>query len=196
MPDGIGRNLEITRRNLPHWQRGGACYFITWRVLDGITLTMPERMVALNAARKFHGIRYYTAAAVVMPDHAHLLMSPLEKEPKVWWDLSELLKGINGASARQINKQRARSGSLWLEESFDRIMRTGEFEDKHKYIRRNPYRAGLVKPTEHYPALWISCFEDGWMPKWMAAPWQGDTDPRADRNVRATDSKGDDGQED
>lgn len=178
MKKGVGKRLQISRRNLPHIQAGGSAYFITWRILDGLSLTMPERLLTLEATRKFHGVRYLTSAVVVMPDHVHLLLTPLQKEPKFWWDLGALLKGMKGASARAINKQRNRTGSLWQDEAFDRIMRPGEFTEKYRYICLNAQRAGLVAPGEAYPALWISCFEDGWMPTRMAEPWQGPDDPR------------------
>jgi hypothetical protein len=49
-------------------------------------------------------------------------------------------------------------------------MRPGEFTDKWKYIRNNPVKADLVKTSEAYPALWITCSDDGWMPPAMARP--------------------------
>lgn len=171
MAEDTSRELTIRRRNLPHWQAGGSTYFVTWRMQDGIDLTMDERLTVLKACRRLHGVRYFTGAVVVMPDHVHLLIRPFEKEPGRWWNLSELLKGMKGASARAINLKRGRKGPLWQDESFDRIMREGEFEQKYRYIRGNPYRRRLVKENEVYPALWITCDVDGWMNESMAKPW-------------------------
>jgi hypothetical protein len=65
------------------------------------------------------------------------------------------MKGIKGVSARRINQRLGRKGSLWQDESFDRIMRAGEFEFKKNYIMANPVDAGLCKKPEEYPWLWL-----------------------------------------
>lgn len=34
------RKIEITQRNLPHWEQSGACYFITFRTIDSLPATL------------------------------------------------------------------------------------------------------------------------------------------------------------
>jgi hypothetical protein len=46
---------RITRRHLPHWQREGAVYFITWRCAKGIVLSETERDMVLSAIRRWDG---------------------------------------------------------------------------------------------------------------------------------------------
>ena len=48
-----------------------------------------------------------------------------------------------------------RSGRLWQEEYFDRLLRDGEFNKYVDYICRNPEKAGLVTREEDYRWLWI-----------------------------------------
>lgn len=61
------------------------------------------------------------------------------------------MKGIKGVSAHLLNFKRGTSGSLWYDESFDRIIRNQkELDEKLKYIYENPLRAGIVERPEDY----------------------------------------------
>jgi putative transposase len=69
--------------------------------------------------------------------------------------LSKILQSIKGFTAREINKLRGTKGSLWLDESYDRIIRDyDEYLEKWQYIRHNPVRAGLCEVPEAYLWLW------------------------------------------
>ena len=130
--------LSISRRTLPHWQLSGSTYFITFRLKSGF-ISKDERRIVLDAIKHFHQIRYWVTAAVVMPDHVHLLLKPVVIEPEMDFSLSKILQGIKGFSAREINKSRGTKGSIWQDESFDRIVRDyDEFLEKWNYIRNNP----------------------------------------------------------
>jgi hypothetical protein len=70
--------------------------------------------------------------------------------------LSAILQSIKGYSARSVNALLGRKGSLWLDESFDHIVRHGrELEEKIEYIRQNPVARGLAASWKEYPWLWI-----------------------------------------
>ncbi len=86
-----------------------------------------------------------------MPDHVHLVLKPL-----AGFDLSRILKGIKGASARKINLSRETRGTVWQDESWDRIVRDeAELIGMLEYISQNPMKAGLCAESEVYPWLWI-----------------------------------------
>lgn len=86
---------------------------------------------------------------MVMPDHTHLIL-----KPRGDMSLSRIMKGIKGVSARRVNALRHTSGSLWQDESWDRILRdAAEFDEKLQYMIYNPVKAGLVVNGELY---------DGW----------------------------------
>ena len=88
---------------------------------------------------RFNGERLLLHAAVIMPTHVHLLLEPLNGH-----DLSRLLQGIKGASARKANKLRAAAGTFWLDESFDHIMRSEkQYQRFVCYIADNPVKAEL-----------------------------------------------------
>jgi len=63
-------------------------------------------------------------------------------------------------SARRINQLLGRSKPVWLDESFDHVVRLSEAsEAKFAYVCNNPVRAGLVSRTDDYPWLWRSWIE-------------------------------------
>ena len=140
--------LRIKRRRLPHWTLDGSTYFVTFRVA-GDFFSSDERVIVLDHVRSGHGRFYDLAAAMVMPDHAHLIL-----KPRYGFDLSRIMKGIKGVSARRVNTLRKTTGSVWQDESWDRILRDAvEFEEKLQYMIDNPVKAGLAAEGEAY---------DGW----------------------------------
>ena len=95
--------------------------------------------------------------ACVMPDHVHLILTPFENETQRWVPLAELLKSIKNFSAREINKARGAKGSLWLDENFDRVIRSeADFHEKWDYMYHNPVTSGLVAQPEDYQWFWQS----------------------------------------
>lgn len=96
-------------------------------------------------------------AVVVMPDHVHLLLSPL-RDGEGWpFPLVDILQCLKSATAHRINKVLHHAGPVWEEESFDHVLRSDEsLEEKCEYIRQNPVKAGLVRQPEDYPWLWVN----------------------------------------
>jgi putative transposase len=142
--------LNIRRRNLPHWTMDGSTYFITFRTHKG-TLTADERRLLLDHLKSGNEKFYRLAAVVVMPDHVHLLLSPLPP-----YELSRVMKGIKGVSARRINDLRKAAGTVWQDESWDRIVRDeDEFLKKLEYMAHNPIKAGLVATIEAYDSFYF-----------------------------------------
>jgi len=149
-PDGITRDLHIRRHHLPHWQMGGSIYFVTFRSRCG---DLPEsaRRIVVQTLLHNHTKRYDLLLAVVMPDHVHILLCPRQKTPGIWFDLGEIMKGIKGTSARKINKLMGRKGSIWAEESCDRMIRSeDEYIEKWKYMEHNPVKSGLANDPREY----------------------------------------------
>lgn len=148
-------SFQITRRNLPHWQEPGQVYFITWGCQDGQPLSPGDRTVTLNSLLHWDGRKWTVYAAVVMPDHVHLLAQPLSSPGGGVFNLAEILHSVKRFSVHQINQQRGANGSVWQDERFDRIVRDeAEFLEKWQYLRNNPVKAGLVQSPEDYPWLY------------------------------------------
>ena len=94
----------------------------------------------------------YLAAFVVMPNHVHILVSPLVSLPR-------LTKALKGYTAKRANQMLGLTGSpFWQEESYDRLVRdAAEGERIRSYIELNPVRAGLVREAGAY--------------RWSSAGW-------------------------
>lgn len=144
------------RRMLPHYQKANHAIFVTFCKNSQGSFSAEARDVVLQCCLKGNGARFHLHAAVVMPEHVHLLLTPRQDDGGWVYGLPAILKSIKGASARSVNKLTGSSGPVWQEESFDHVLRSQEsFEDKLEYIRQNPVRRGLVKKPEDYRWLWL-----------------------------------------
>ncbi len=93
-----------------------------------------------------------------MPDHVHLIIQPILQDGYVEL-LGDILGDIKSYSAKKINQRLRRKGSLWLDESYDRIIRDeNEYLEKSNYIFQNPVNAGLVDDGAKWK-WWSSGYE-------------------------------------
>jgi putative transposase len=147
--------FKSTRRNLPHIQEPGGVYFLTWRCRDGQMLAPEERGLVLATLLHYNDHRWKVYAAVILPDHVHVLVQPLPHPGGGVYSLVEIIHSVKRFSVYQINKRRNVNGSLWQEERYDRIIRDeAEFLEKWNYIRNNPVKGGLATRPEDYPWLY------------------------------------------
>lgn len=131
----------------------GDCWFRNVRWIGELT----------DRLHHFHGRQHQLGCHVIMPNHCHLVIRPFDGH-----ELEDILQGVKSMTARAINRSRGESGSLWQEESYDRIVR----DEEHlwrviQYIGRNPRQAGLAPEQWH---RWID-------PDWQAAGWNFHDDP-------------------
>ncbi len=124
---------------------------------------MVVEAILFNAMELGH---YRLSAYVVMPNHVHLLVTPVAPLPKI-------MKSLKGITAKRANLMLALTGrAFWQEESYDHLVRhEGEFEKIRSYIEENPVRAGLVAEASKY--------------RWSSAGWATGGSP-ADQGVRPT----------
>jgi REP element-mobilizing transposase RayT len=69
-----------------------------------------------------NGVRLVVHGVVVMPDHVHMVFTPLADERGNTFGLAEIMNGIKGASAHRINRALKRRGHVWQDGSFDHIL--------------------------------------------------------------------------
>jgi len=97
------------RRRLPHFQKEDRPIFITFR--RGLRAPLPDdcRDEVLRCCLRGTGTRFHLHAAVVMPEHVHLLLTPM-RDPNgdMFW-LADILKGIKGIGAAR----ESGVGKLW-----------------------------------------------------------------------------------
>ena len=143
------------RRRLPHIQKDCRPIFITFTIDHRWHLPPEAKDIVLEACLKENGARFDLRAAVVMPDHAHLLLTPLKNEDGWDFSLPQIMHSIKGVSARKINLLLGRNGPVWQEEFFDHVLRSNDsLAEKADYICQNPVRGGLVKTESEYRWLW------------------------------------------
>jgi valyl-tRNA synthetase len=183
-------DIDITRRNLPHWQQSGKTYFVTFRLADSIPATKLSELesereswikhnpepwtdaqrkayyerfsarlddwldagagscvlknpgaakIVADALKHFDGRRYKLGAWVIMPNHVHAIVTPLQG-----YALGEILHSWKSYMAHEVNKLLGRTGQLWQHESYDHIVRNERALFRiEEYITRNPLKAGI-----------------------------------------------------
>ncbi len=90
-----------------------------------------------------------------MPDHVHLLFTAMRDADGQDYGLSEIMRGIKGASAGSVNRLLGTAGPVWQGESFDHVLRADEgVRATAEYICQNPIRAGIVSRDDDYRWLW------------------------------------------
>ncbi|MCC6463785.1 MAG: transposase [Planctomycetes bacterium] len=95
--------------------------------------------IASAALKHFDGQRYRLLAWAIMPNHVHVLFTPL-----LGFRLPSILHSWKSFTANRINRLLNRSGPLWQPESYDHLIRDRADLMHHlHYIRENPAKAGL-----------------------------------------------------
>ena len=118
-------------------------------------LNRRERRLVRDEVLRWHQHAWTVHAVSIMPDHVHVLATPLEGAPGEWYALPQIMGRVKGRSSYEINRLRGRRGTLWQEESYDRIIRgSRDFEEKFTYILSNAGVAGLVGPLDDYDGFW------------------------------------------
>lgn len=125
-----------------------ACKNTPVDLLKAENLTITREALLFWENRKLKNCAYS-----IMPNHIHWVFELLEKDAEgslVY--LQDILQSVKRFTARQINKQEGRIGTLWQKESFDTTIR----DEKHmynaiEYTLNNPVNAGLVQNRESWP---------------------------------------------
>jgi putative DNA methylase len=96
----------------------------------------------------FHDeVKYRLSAWVIMPNHVHLLCTPLSGN-----SLAEIMHSIKSFTSSEANKMLNRKGRFWQKEYFDRYIRNArQFARTVTYIENNPVKANLCDKPEDWP---------------------------------------------
>jgi len=130
---------------IPQRTATSGTFFIT-------TITCNRRrlfQVPANAELFLETLQHYRAEGayklhsfVVMPDHAHLLLTPNDKT------ISQAMNLIKGGFSRRL----ASKFPIWQRGFADHlILDAAHFESRRAYIHQNPVRAHLTSVPELYP---------------------------------------------
>ena len=95
--------------------------------------------IVANALKHFDGERYELLAWVVMPNHVHAVVRPLRD-----FELPAILHSWKSFSAHAINKALGRAGDVWMDESYDHLVRDeADLQRVVEYTLENPVKAGM-----------------------------------------------------
>ncbi|MBI4744580.1 MAG: transposase [Actinobacteria bacterium] len=141
------------KRHLPHYQQSAGYYFITFTTHKRQLLFPVHKDCIFNAIDFLDDKKYELYAAVVLNDHVHIVINPIDA-------LSKIMHSVKSFTAHEINKIKNSKGKIWQDENFDRVIRNEkEFLEKINYIANNPIKAGLAEKYEDYKWLFIK----GWI---------------------------------
>jgi putative transposase len=123
-----------------------AAYFVSTQTARRQPFFRHERWAKLCEATILHyaGTAYSLHAYVIMPDHLHLLLTPIES-------LEKAVQLIKGGFSFRVKKELGWNSDVWQPGFTDHRTRDEQDWDRHlEYIRRNPIKRKLVQP---YPFI-------------------------------------------
>ncbi len=130
-------------------------YFVTSNTLKRQHMTDNIKRIVLDEIILNNGALYRLYAAVVMPDHFHIMIFPLKQDDGECIHLSKIMNRIKGVSSRKAGLECSFEGSLWQRGYFDQIVHGDKGKTEcFDYIVWNPVRAGLIERWDDYPFVW------------------------------------------
>jgi len=90
----IPGDTHATRRFLPHLEKNGKTYFVTFSTWKRQPLQPEARSIALEVIVRDHRRTYWLHTAVVMPDHVHVVITPYEN-----WRLPDVMQRMKSVSS-------------------------------------------------------------------------------------------------
>jgi putative transposase len=118
-------------------------YFVTICVQNRRPVLATQEAFAALQKTMANLDRWWVFAAILMPDHAHFLVAPREREIPL---------GNFSATVKRWMRRELHADWQWQTGCFDRLLRSDESaQQKWEYVRENPVRAGLVKRWQDWP---------------------------------------------
>ena len=141
--------LEAYRRQLPHWRQSQALYSVNWRIHKlQADLDDTERGLVVSSIRYFE-VRYDLHAYAVMNDHVHVILRPLGRH-----SLEDIIHSWKSYSANRLQRTSRRTGRIWQEEYFDKIVRNRrQYHRLIRYVLENPIRRWPGLPAYPWAGL-------------------------------------------
>ena len=97
------------------------------------------------------GTFYDLLAYTIMPNHVHMVFTPLPKGEDDYYALPWIMHGLKRRSAWDANTALGRGGAFWQREYYDHYARDGrEVEGIIAYVLQNPVKAGLAGSWEEW----------------------------------------------
>ncbi|HEY1253581.1 MAG TPA: transposase [Terracidiphilus sp.] len=157
---------ETTRSN-------DSAYFVSTQTAGRRSLFQVERTARLmvSTLKHYDGTGYKLHAYVIMPNHLHLLITPIES-------IEKSMQLIKGGFSFRAKKELQCHGEIWQPGFTDHRIRDEEDWKRHlEYIRCNPIEARLVEDIARYEFIG---FPDKEFPRGLKPGSMGDLNVRAE----------------
>jgi putative transposase len=104
-----------------------------------------------------HSSREYELDAFcIMPNHVHLICTPLAKADGTYHAMSVIMHSLKGYTAHEANQILGRRGAFWQHENYDHAVRSeDEWRRIIAYVLNNPVKAGLADHADDWE--WSYC---------------------------------------
>ena len=76
-------DFQASKRILPHFELPGSIYFITFSTVERFTLSDSAKDIVLSSFRFHNGKKYVLYVCVIMNDHVHCILQPMQVSKKV-----------------------------------------------------------------------------------------------------------------
>ena len=153
--------MKPTRLMSPH-----GTYFVTSATWQRRCIFVVENMARLFLKTLYgyrHEGRYQLHAFVLMPDHFHLLITPVSG-----MTLERVMQLVKGGFSHALGEELGRGKPVWERGFTDHRIRGAEdFEHHRNYIHANPVEASLVEKASDY--RYCSAFPGFKLDAWPSA---------------------------
>lgn len=146
-------DARAVRLEQEHKRRFGAWDNVLDRADSGPVWLQQPAIARIVTASLHHrdGQTYALDAYCIMPNHVHIVLTPLEKPDGTYYALQAIMHAFKRHTARQANKLLRREGQFWQHESYDHVVRDPqEWERIVRYVLNNPVKAGLAGSWEDW----------------------------------------------
>ena len=108
--------------------------------------------LVMESLRYRDGTAYDLDAFCIMPNHVHLVFTPLQKPDGSYHAMSTIMHSLKRHIAREANLLLNCEGAFWQHENYDHSVRDEkEWQRIVAYIVNNPVRARLIERAEDWP---------------------------------------------
>jgi putative transposase len=133
----------------PRGRTSQSTYFVSTSCWEKKNLLQSDRacQLLLDVLSHYRSLaNYLLHEFVIMPDHFHLLLTPIPPTT-----LEKAVQLIKGGFSYRAKKELQISGEIWQTSFHDRRVRnTSEYDEFKGYIWNNPVVAGLVQAPEQF----------------------------------------------
>lgn len=126
--------------------------------VSGPTWLMDPRIanIVIDSLRFRDGEHHDLLAFCIMPNHIHVVLTPLPDKEAHYPSLTAIMQSIKGHTARKSNRELGRDGQFWQHESYDHWVRDQtELQSIVQYVVNNPVKARRVDHWQDWP--WTYC---------------------------------------